>query len=213
MATVGLEKLLPEVMPDLPGCSRGLILRNLNHALIEFCDESLFQHEDFTPIPVIAGTAEYAITVSAGHVVALPVHIAYDGTALYPKTKRAMDIENPSWRAVTATHPVYYLMSSTSTIRLYPTPDAPGQITGEVAIKPDRDNRVMLDDIYNDHAETIAAGALGRLMGMKGNEWFNAAMAGHFLSVFQAGVTDAKVARMKGFTDADLTINPVTIGV
>ena len=211
--TVPLTKLLPQVISEVPSCPVSVVIRYLNMALIEFCAETLYHHEPFdAAIPTVSGTAEYTLAPPAGYKLAMPARIEYEGAALYPATDYELSFESPEWRKQSGT-PYCYVMVSPTLMRLHPTPDAVGDITGELAIKPDRDNTNLFEDIYDDYAEVIEAGALARLMAMKGKEWFSAGVSEYHRGIFDGGIADAKVKRLKGFSASILSVAPTTIGV
>lgn len=71
-----------------------------------------------------------------------------------------------------------------------PDQDQPKAIELHLVVSPGQDSCNIDKWVYDQHAETIAQGALYRILSMSGEEWFNPPMASLAARVFNAGVSD-----------------------
>ena len=180
----------------------------LRTAVIEFCRKSLYWQEEAPPVTLVAGTAEYTLTVPAGRQVVgvLSVNLN-DESVLYPATLEQVERALPRWRSAPG-DPSAFVMLTPDTLRLAPVPTEAGPLTATVAYAPTRTSNEVLGAIYDRHFEAIKHGSLARLKAMAGHSFYDPQAALYYTGRFNAGVMAAAVERNKGFSRANLRVAP-----
>lgn len=206
--TVALETFIPEIAVECSGASDLVILSAVRTACIEFCRKSLYWQEETDPQAVTKGVAEYDLDVPTGRQVVQVLSVNLDGEGtLPPITLEQVERALPQWRTASGT-PVGYLMVASETLRLTPIPDSAGSMTATVAYAPSRTASVLQKAIFDRHFEVIKFGALARLKAMMGHAFYDPQAAIYYTGRFNAGVNAAAVERNKGFSRANLRVEP-----
>ena len=206
--TVALETFIPDIAVECSGASNPLILSAVRTAAIEFCRKSLYWQEEMDPVPIIKGVAEYELSPGVGVQIVriMSVNIDGDGT-LPPLTLEQVERALPQWRTVQG-DPAGFVAINPETFRLTPVPDTAGTLNATVAYAPTRTGGVVPDAIYDQHFEVIKHGTLSRLKAMMGHAFYDPQAAIYYTGRFNAGVNAAAVERNKGFSRANLRVEP-----
>lgn len=206
--TIALETFIPDIAVECSGASNPLILSAVRTAVIEFCRKSLYWQEETDPVPIIKGVAEYELYAPTGRqiVLIMSVNIDGDGT-LPPLTLEQVERALPQWRTVRG-DPAGFVVINPETVRLTPVPNTSGTLTATVAYAPTRTGGVVPDAIYDQHFEVIKHGTLSRLKAMMGHAFYDPQAAIYYTGRFNAGVNAAAVERNKGFSRANLRVEP-----
>jgi hypothetical protein len=85
-----------------------------------------------------------------------------------------------------------------------PIEDEEQGFTALVVAKPAQDSCVLVDELYEDWAETIADGAAARCFVMPKTDWYNAGMATYYTKKFGVGLVRAKNKRVMQRTTGPL---------
>ena len=204
--TVALETFIPDIAVECSGASNPLILSAVRTAVIEFCRKSLYWQEETDPVPIIKGVAELYAPTGRQIVQIMSVNIDGDGT-LPPLTLEQVERALPQWRTAHG-DPAGFVAINPETFRLTPVPDTAGTLTATVAYAPTRTGGVVPDAIYDQHFEVIKHGTLARLKAMMGHAFYDPQAAIYYTGRFNAGVNAAAVERNKGFSRANLRVEP-----
>lgn len=207
--TVALETFIPDIAVECSGASNPLILSAVRTAVIEFCRKSLYWQEETDPVQIVKGVAEYALSTPTGRQIVQIMSVNIDGEGtLPPLTLEQVERALPQWRTVQGS-PVGFVAVNPETFRLTPVPDATGTLTATVAYAPTRTDGVVVPDaIYDQHFEVIKHGTLSRLKAMMGHAFYDPQAAIYYTGRFSAGVNAAAVERNKGFSRANLRVEP-----
>ena len=206
--TVALETFIPDIAVECSGASNPLILSAVRTAVIEFCRKSLYWQEETDPEQIVKGIAEYVLSAPTGRQIVqiMSVNIDGDGT-LPPLTLEQVERALPQWRTVRGS-PVGFVALTPEGFRLTPVPNTSGTLTATVAYAPTRTGGVVPDAIYDQHFEVIKHGTLARLKAMMGHAFYDPQAAIYYTGRFIAGVNAAAVERNKGFSRANLRVEP-----
>lgn len=208
MATVSLEGLLPDLAVECSGVTEPLALSALRGAAIEFCRKSLYWQEETDPQPVVKGVTDYDVDVSGGRQVVSVMSVNFDNRrTLLPMTLEQVERAMPRWREATG-EPFGYLVTSPESIRLVPSPTQDASMTLTVAYAPSRSSNAIQTTIYDRYYETLKHGALARLKAMMGRAFYDPQAALYYTGRFNAGVNTANVERNRGFSRANLRVEP-----
>lgn len=83
-----------------------------------------------------------------------------------------------------------------------PDQDQPDALELRLVVSPGQDSCHIDRWVYDQHAETIAQGALFRILSMASEEWFNPAMSSLAARVFNEGVSELIARDRAGFSTA-----------
>lgn len=206
--TVALEIFIPDIAVECSGASNPLILSVVRTAVIEFCRKSLYWQEETDPVTTVAGVAEYELYAPTGRQIVQIMSINLDGGGtLPPLTLEQVERALPQWRTAQG-DPAGFVATNPETFRLTPVPDTAGTLNATVAYAPTRTGGVVPDAIYDQHFEVIKHGTLARLKAMMGHTFYDPQAAIYYTGRFNAGVNAAAVERNKGFSRANLRVEP-----
>ena len=206
--TVALETFIPDIAVECSGASNPLILSAVRTAVIEFCRKSLYWQEETDPVITVAGVAEYELYAPTGRQIVQIMSINLDGGGtLPPLTLEQVERALPQWRTAQG-DPAGFVAINPETFRLTPVPDTAGALNATVAYAPTRTGGVVPDAIYDQHFEVIKHGTLSRLKAMMGHAFYDPQAAIYYTGRFNAGVNAAAVERNKGFSRANLRVEP-----
>lgn len=207
------EDFFPNVLYDVQGAPEPVVINAIRNACIEFCEKSLVLTRDHDPITVIQGIVDYDLEPPGGYLV---VKVQKAWLEHNPLTPLAPDIVKDaavynrlfsSYEAGNST-PRSYLQKDERTISVWPAPEKkyPNGLTLRVALKPTRASTEIEDVILEDYAETIAFGALARLMSSPGKAYTNLEMAAANQGRFLTGINVARSRALHGHVRSDLSV-------
>ena len=213
------EDLIPDVMPEAPGCPTAIVQRHLRDTLRHFCRESWFWKENLKPITLLPftegaiGTYVYDLTEALAEpadVVGVD-HLMYKGSLLASGSMGAMDSCVNGWRQQIGETPRMYVMTGPRHVRFVPASDRAQAIaiTGRVVVMPAMTANSFGDDLLNFN-DALAAGALARLQKMANKEWSDRESAEINQSLYEDGLSLAKLEAMRDYTTQP-TLNPISL--
>lgn len=182
-----IAEFLPHIYQYAPGCSAPTAYFGIRQAAIDFCERTrLWRYEDDFDIP---GNDVEGITTPYGSVLHEIELIQFGGENLTPKTTAWLDEHCRGWRAnEMAGQPCYVVQTEPNTLRVVPW--QAGHINLFLWLKPAQDATDLPDFIVDQYRETIAHGALARILAMPGQPFTNEALAASFGALF-GGKLDA----------------------
>jgi hypothetical protein len=211
------DAFLRYVLPDVPGCPEISAVAAIRDAAIDFCTKSLVYQETLDPITVIAGVADYDLEPPTGTLVAKVMHLFYQDKELTPvapdlirgATFYNSRVEGAQSRGI----PSGYSLKDPRSVTLMPVPKDTERnaVTVRVALKPTRSSTTVGDVLFEDYAETIAAGALARLMLTPGKAYTNPQLVAENLAIFSQGVNAARQEHSRGHSRANLRVKMVRV--
>ena len=191
-----LDEFLFNIRMYAPGVADPTAYFAIRQAAIEFCERTrMWQFTD--EFPVTAEECEGLLT-PAGSVVHEIDHVWFDGQELRKVTPGKLDELIPAWRSgadkPTGT-PSYITQTEPNTITLVPF--GSGSVRVSLYLKPTQDCDQLPDFLAEQHRETIAWGALARVLLIPNQSFTNPEMGAAFGQSFQARL-DGKAS--KGIT-------------
>lgn len=178
-----LDAFAPSVNQYAPGCPDMTLYFGLRQAAIEFCERTrLWRFDD-----------EFAVSVDDSEGIIAPngadIHeieaVFFDGQELEPKSTSWLDGNMRGWRdGKLSGVPHYFTQTETNTIRLVPF--MAGTVGLHVWLKPSQDAKLLPDWMVDQHRETIAHGALSRILLMPSQTFTNPELAMVFSNKFQS---------------------------
>lgn len=210
------EAFLSRVLIEVPGCADISAIQAIKDACIEFCEKSLVVTRDHDPITISAGVVDYDLEPPSGYLVIKVMKAWVENNEIHPLAPdvvRDASVYNrlfSSYQSSPST-PTRYLQKEERSISVWPLPDKqyPNGLTLRVALKPTRASTSVEDVVFEDYAETIASGALSRLLVSVGKAYTNVPAAAVHKGLFMQGINAARQRATHGHTRANLRVRPV----
>jgi len=177
-----IDAFLPGILPFAPGCATPTAYFGIRQAAIEFCERTrLWRYEDSFPVEVDDCDA---ICVPFGAVVHEIERVLFNGQPLEPKSTQWLDQNQNGWRANPLTGTPHYV-SQIAPDTLTIVPKMAGTASLYLWLKPSQDATELPDFIEQQYRETIAMGALHRILLIPNQSFTNIEMAGAYGQLFQ----------------------------
>ena len=207
------EDFFPYVLPEVIGAPEPVVLLAVRNACIEFCEKSLVLTRDHDPITVLPNIVDYDLEPPRGYLVVKVQKAWIENNKidpLAPDFVRDASVYNrlfASYQSAPST-PTAYLQKEERTITIWPVPDRKltNGLTLRVALKPTRSSDTIDDVIFEEYAETIASGALTRLMSSAEKPYTNMDMAVVHQAKFMQGVNVARQRAGHGHVRSNLSV-------
>jgi hypothetical protein len=215
--TVAFTSFLSEVMPIVNGCPSPMAINAVRDATLEFCRKTRYWQHDLTPFASVADQETYTLTpptntIIVGIIKNIPENlpaVSFNGVTI-AEAHGYLPAEHESDSASTPEGYYLSIIGNEYTIRPYPivNEDVADAFEVKVALAPSRTATGCDDRIYTDHVETIAAGALSRLLLIPQKPWTNPGLAQMKGAEFRRGCGSARITVSKNFTNASLSVRP-----
>lgn len=185
MAKISFESLVPEILPEVPGCMDTLIIHALRQAAEQFLTDSTAWRMTLDPQFVINGMGEYDIEVPYSYTRAVKliwveidehrVTLISDGHRVRPDGKKycCMDAFGKS-------------------MIIAPTPTQKEPLTMRVALSILPTTVALDDTVIWQMYDALLNGAVARLQMMEGQEWSNPASGAQKEMLFREAIMKAK---------------------
>jgi uncharacterized protein YbdZ (MbtH family) len=207
------ESFLSRVLIEVPGCAEISAIQAIRDACIEFCEKSLVLVRDHDPVTVQQGVVDYDLEPPTGTLVIKIMQAWLDDAKLEPAAPdqvRHAALYNRDYASYqsAASTPLVYVQKDERTVSLWPVPDKTytNGLTMRVALKPTRSSSAVDDAIFEEYAETIASGALARLMISPGKPYTNPQVSGAHRLMFGQGVNVARQRSGHGHVRSNLSV-------
>lgn len=186
MNMVDLSVFLPHIKQYAPGCPAPTAYFGLRQAAIDFCQRTkTWRYEDdFT---VSANDCDQ-ISTPADSILLDLEKVLFDGNPLEPKTTAWLDDNVRGWRTneTTGGPSRYVTQTEPNTIRLIPGQD--GHVYVYAWLKPSQDAEQLPEFLAAQYRETIAHGALARILMMPNMPFSNPNLGGMFMTLFSGAL-------------------------
>jgi hypothetical protein len=224
------DVLLPEVLPEAPGCSEPLAVREIRNATIELCKKALIVKVPVTAQNVVANSAYVTVAVPTGTELIHLREVTIDGQDVVGRSVDALDLNwrddqarqivfkdyhyrgfNPSpdgWAIYeTDQRPSNFHLEQSDDgvrIRLVGIPkQSYSTLAYKMVLQPSRAAVSFYTWVLDGYFETIAAGAVARLLAMPNQKWTDMATASVYRTRFNDGVGDAMGEGARDFVRDD----------
>ena len=205
--TVNITEFVPYIAPEVIGCPALLVKAKIVQATIEMCKRSEVWQYDHPDISMTALDTGFALVPPAGSLVVDILEMNWGDVPLLPKLVSFLKTKYHNWRTETG-DPLYYVRTVPTTVTAVPAPSVDGTISLRVSLKPTSSITAVEDHLFNDHYETIAAGAKYYLMSMPNQKWSDGNMASYYLKLFNQGIAEAGVDVAQGGVKARIRVTP-----
>jgi len=223
-----LSNLLPQVLPDLDGCSDLLALRALQNSNIRLHEETSVLTQQLAEIPLVVDQPNYTLSNPTGFQIIDVRDCQVDKILLTPTSEDQLDLEwaersaghtyrlyhhhafagldQSNWREAKSDQPRFYYMIDPNQIRLVaiPTTVLTNGIDLRVGIKPTlAASHEITDWLFEDYYLTIVLGALAELYAIPKKTWSDKVMAGVKGSAFDTKINKIRAEALRGYNRND----------
>lgn len=213
MATA-LTAFRSRVLPNVPMCPDIVVDEAVLDACIEFCEKTNIIRETLDPVTTTADQFQIDFDASPSTKIVQLMQVWCGVREIYPTQEDASGAfsysETITGETATTGMPQAFSELSSGSIVTYPRPDKAYQLTARVSLKPSRNATVVHDDLYENWANVIAAGALYRLYTMKAT-WQDPQRASLEREEFRSGIGNAILESKRGRNRAEDMVTPVRI--
>lgn len=200
-ATLPMEEFARLILPRAPTCAWPVAEQAVRQAAIEWFERTSCWRSTIT-VNSSNGAATYAMPVPPGAAVVRIMDARVDGERVSVLTAEQA-IDPTSWRAAVWT-------SDRVTFDVEPVPGATSQRYDlTVALKPTQAALTIPLAQFEHHAESIASGALARLLRIKGKDWTDLTEAQVCFREFERRVATMSAQVSRGFARSRSRSNSV----
>lgn len=199
------EDFFPYVLPEVAGAAEMIVEQAVRNAVIEFCEKSLVLQRDHDPVTIKQGVVDYDLEPPKGYIVVKVMKAWLENQELDPLAPdfvREAAVYNRLFSSYQsgASTPRAYLQKDERSVSVWQVPDKDytNGLTMRVALKPTRASTQIEDVIFEDYAETIASGALARLMLSPGKPYTSPDLAAYHRGQFERGINVARSRAVHG---------------
>ncbi len=203
MAQTSFTSLIYSLRAELPQCLDNTILEAIVDSAREFFRKSrvwMYTSDEITFSPTLA---EYDIEPPSGSDIIELVHLKQDGFNITAKSMDWLNANVPNWMTITSSRGQYYTMVGRRTFRVTPVPSSIStNIDLRMSLTLPKGATSLDEDVYDEFEETIAAGALYRLMGQTNVPWSNPRQSKYNEDIFYRDISEARIRALKDNTPA-----------
>lgn len=199
------------ILTEVNGITTAVVDHTLRQVAIDFCERTCIHTEEVTPINVVAGTANYALTALTTGTEAYKIKAAwFEGIPLDIAPLDALNAAFPYWRDQDTPDPWAYTQKIPSEIILFPTPneDSTAGLRVEIILRPTQTSTLLTTWIAERYMYDIACGVKGRLMAQPGRPWTNPEMASYYLNHYNTARARAAAEANSSLMRAALSVRP-----
>lgn len=177
-----LDAFAPNIRLYAPGVADPTMYFAIRQAAIEFCERTrLWRYED--DFAVTADDCESILAPNGSEIHEIEA-VFFNGVELDPKSTSWLDDHMRGWRQGELSGlPKYFTQTEPNTIRL--VPQEAGTVGLHVWLKPSQYADELPDWMVDQHRETIAFGALARVLLIPNQSFTNPELGAAFGSAFQ----------------------------
>lgn len=190
-----LDVFLPKILPSAMGVSEPTALDAVRDTIAEFCKRTRLWRfdEEFD----VSTADSQAIAAPYGALLLDIERVNFNGCKLDPTSTQWLDSHVCDWRTADPSgNPKWYTQTTPGTITLVPA--AAGTVRVWATLQLSQDAEQAPDFIADEHRETIAHGALGRILMLPGKPYSNPSLAQARQALFERDIDGLKSKVIRG---------------
>ena len=206
------------VLPEVIGCPRFLVNREIVNAIIKFCKDTNFyeigfeydvEDTDVDDTDNYSVTIDYTTELSNNEIIAMHVtEFRIDG-ALFETQYLRLNDNQTYLDDLRLNSAIFFHFSSATEVKFFGLQEVDQTFYVKMAYYPVNTITTFDSDIYNFGHEAIEALAKSVLMSMPDKAWTNLQMAAANLQEYNGKMGYAKILKSKGFTQGDSRVESV----
>ena len=214
MDFVSIDDFLPDILPEVVGCSKYTAQDAVRLAVIEFCKTTGVSVETTEEIDLTADEDVLTLPTPSGQVESWQVlWMTTDEGTVWPMDRRTLAERNLIWRGKSGNRPQSYTVLNRKQVRFIPTPDTDVEsiLTVHQSFIPKNDASRVDARLFDEYREAITAGALSRLLKQSGTGWYDPKEALERKAFFVVEMSQARGLAAKDFQTGEKSVqmNPM----
>lgn len=198
-----IAKLLPFVLPHVPGCPDPFAEQALRDSADEFCRRSRVLREFAEPIRVISGESDYELLSEIPGMLAFDVvFVCLNHQSLSPLSPELQYRLSRNGHGGTR----FYTVPTPGIIRLMATPDCSGSLELVLILRPGNNATSLPDAFCEEWKEGIVSGAISRLCATPNQAFSNGELCAYHQQRFDVETRRAFSRAVLGNTRATLRV-------
>jgi hypothetical protein len=198
---VPIEEFIPDVQLKAPSVPDQIAANEIRMAAIELASRVPLLRRQLCQ-PAQANVSDYFLDAPDGYTIR-GIH----GVSVYG---RPVTVYGGSPLGLSAPRPGAWYDRSEQVVHIRPAPPRDGAscVCVEATVLPGQTTCALPREMYDLHLDTLAAGALARLMLMKDASWANTQAAGIYRGMYVAGIGRASNSVLRGGVTGPLIARP-----
>ena len=192
--------ILPLVRHWAKQCPDPMLLQAVREALQRFCMDSWYYQRTLRLGPRESSN-DYVLAAGANAEIIAIKAVEYKGVPLDPVDPSIVDVDR-------AGSVRYFMFTPPGLLSIYGAPPASEDPAIDVRLVLQPTGEDVPEEIYRHFRQTIAYGALMRILEMPEEPWSNPGLAQLYASRFLNGTLDAKHQQLRGHSPGPLTVRP-----
>jgi hypothetical protein len=209
MDFVSIDDFLPDVLPEVVGCTVFAARDAVRLAVIEFCKETGVSAETTEEIDLEANEKVIDLPSPSGDVEPWQVlWMKTDEGPVDPIDRRSMVERRMRWGHLDNKRPDLYTRINRKQVEImpYPSEDADEVLTIHCSYIPKRDADRIDARIFDEYREAITSGALSKLLKKSNTDWYDPDEARERALFFAIEMSEARVLADKDFQTGPTTV-------
>jgi hypothetical protein len=210
-----LDQFVPEILQYVHGAPTILVRSAVKNTIIEFCKRTLCMKANPAPFYLDEDVHTYTLKYASDRYVTLDILDCRKGETdsnnrLEATTTKKVDSTQPNWRVTKGTPKAQFLTDDINKLRVYPIPsaDSDEDYYVQAIVCPKKDQTEVPEFLYEKWEEIIQAGALHRLLSMKGASWFDRDLSRTFNQKYRRGLKNARKTTLTGIGQIPGQVTP-----
>lgn len=200
-----------DVRVEAPAAPNPLIADKVRLAAIEVCKRTMVSRETLDLIDIEAGVKQYKLEPPSSCLRiwrVLWMRTVSGVAPLHPSARHNLVSHGLDWERATGEAATDWIQIKNDIVQLWPAPtiDLDEELEAHVAFVPDPRTPKLDDRLYFYYKEVIVAGALSKLLGMSGTEWYDPRAAMIREREFQVEISKILANTQKDESVADLQV-------
>lgn len=205
---VSVDSFLRFVLPAAPTAAQISAERYIVDSAIEVCVKTGIWRETLAVVENVAGQPDVTLSLPQDSQLIQITDLYFDGRHIEPVGPDSVQNEGDSWFEKTSSLPRGYFSTRPGVITLFPVPDVVADVRVSAKLAPSRDAQELPDVLLNQYAETVAKGAIYRLL-MEPNQAYSDPRKASFVQEeFRDCLAAIQRQAQKGFSRARFRTKP-----
>ena len=202
---VEYEELIPYVISDVPDCPKPLIIQAIRDSFRDLCRRTQVWDFELPKINIKKDQADYRLVTRVDCTQITAVLEVETSVIDNSNEKRDFRRQRPFIDYNIEKKWVIHFISASQSATL-------GGLKVTVALRPTRDADDIMEDIFEDWHEEVAAGAKWRLQKMKGKPWSDYTLSKDNRQLYRDGLTRARGEVNRGRMNSNISALPKSRG-
>jgi hypothetical protein len=192
------------VCPVIPSCPIPTVDQAILDACIEFCEQGSALYKELAATVTVIGDPEVQLTLPTETKLVRIAALKVDQREI--EAREYFEIETDVQGL-----PRVFSASQDALVQMYPVPDKVYPVKAMAILKPSRAATAVDDLLLESWADSIAAGALYRLLMLPAAAWVNPVAAKVYFDTFRVSINRSEIEFRRGRTNREMRVQSVWV--